>query len=84
MNYLEVCTNFMFEEFEMKVILIGMGTSKLERVTALFRNSKNQRNRFAPRYPNFRWQVVKFYVENRDILKKLLNSIYEYEKSKGV
>lgn len=42
-----------------------------------------QRNRLAHRYLNFRWQVVKFYIQNRDILKKLLNSIYGYEKSKG-
>ncbi len=41
-----------------------------------------QRNRLAHRYLNFRWQVVKFYTGNRDALKKLLNSIYEYEKAK--
>lgn len=42
-----------------------------------------QRNRLAHRYLHFRWQVVNFYRENREILKKLLNSIYEYEKAKG-
>lgn len=41
-----------------------------------------QRNRLAHRYLNLRWQVMKFYVQNRDILKKLLNSIYEYERTK--
>lgn len=41
-----------------------------------------QRNRLAHRYLNFRWQVVKFYMQNRDILKKLVSSIYEYEKSR--
>ncbi|MGQ9569609.1 MAG: HepT-like ribonuclease domain-containing protein [Thermodesulfovibrionales bacterium] len=41
-----------------------------------------QRNRLAHRCLNFRWQVVEFYTSNRDILKKLLNSIYEYEKEK--
>ncbi|MBI5681893.1 MAG: hypothetical protein HZC45_01785 [Deltaproteobacteria bacterium] len=41
-----------------------------------------QRNRLAHRYLNFRWQVVKFYVENRDILKRLAGSIYKYEKDK--
>jgi len=40
-----------------------------------------QRNRLAHRYLNFRWQAVKFYAQNGDVLKKLLNSIYEYEKS---
>lgn len=39
-----------------------------------------QRNRLAHRYLNFRWQVVKFYTDNRDILRKLANSIYKYEK----
>lgn len=42
-----------------------------------------QRNRLVHRYLNFRWQVVKFYIQNGDTLKKLLSSIYEYEKSKG-
>jgi uncharacterized protein YutE (UPF0331/DUF86 family) len=41
-----------------------------------------QRNRLAHRYLNFRWEVAKFYIANRTILKKLLNAIYEYEKSK--
>ncbi len=41
-----------------------------------------QRNRLAHRYLNFRWQVVKFYMQNKDIIKKLINSIYEYEKSR--
>ncbi|OGW03303.1 MAG: hypothetical protein A2889_04955 [Nitrospinae bacterium RIFCSPLOWO2_01_FULL_39_10] len=42
-----------------------------------------QRNRLAHRYLNFRWQVVKFYVQNRGVLKKLINSVYGYEKTKG-
>jgi len=42
-----------------------------------------QRNRLAHRYLNFRWQVVKFYSEKREALKKLLNFIYEYEKTKN-
>jgi uncharacterized protein YutE (UPF0331/DUF86 family) len=41
-----------------------------------------QRNRLAHRYLNFRWQAVKFYMENRDILKKLISSIYKYERDK--
>lgn len=41
-----------------------------------------QRNRLAHRYLNFRWQAVKFYMENRGVLKKLVNSIYKYEKDK--
>lgn len=41
-----------------------------------------QRNRLAHRYLNFRWQVVKFYMENREVLKSLINSIYKYEKDK--
>ncbi|MBI4745811.1 MAG: DUF86 domain-containing protein [Deltaproteobacteria bacterium] len=38
-----------------------------------------QRNRLAHRYLNFRWQVVQYYKENRNILKKLINSMYNYE-----
>ncbi len=41
-----------------------------------------QRNRLAHRYLNFRWQVIKFYDRNRNVLKKMLNCIYEYEKKK--
>lgn len=43
-----------------------------------------QRNRLAHRYLNFRWQVVKFYTQNVAILKKLVSSIYEYEKAREV
>jgi uncharacterized protein YutE (UPF0331/DUF86 family) len=41
-----------------------------------------QRNRLAHRYLNFRWEVAKFYITNRATLKKLLNAIYKYERSK--
>jgi len=41
-----------------------------------------QRNRLAHRYLNFRWEVTKFYIANRTILKKLINAVYKYEKSK--
>ncbi|MEJ5361331.1 MAG: HepT-like ribonuclease domain-containing protein [Spirochaetota bacterium] len=41
-----------------------------------------QRNRLAHRYLNFRWQVIKFYKDNNNVLKKLVTAIYEYEKSK--
>ncbi len=57
----------------------GFGEEELETLAKL----AIQRNRLAHRYLNFRWQVVKFYIQNRDILKKLLNSIYGYEKSTG-
>lgn len=40
-----------------------------------------QRNRLAHRYLDFRWQVVKFYMQNNSIIKKLVHSIYEYEKA---
>ncbi|MBI3815254.1 MAG: hypothetical protein HY279_12430 [Nitrospinae bacterium] len=43
-----------------------------------------QRNRLAHRYLNFRWQVVRFYMENRDVLKKLINSIYKYEEGESL
>lgn len=41
-----------------------------------------QRNRLAHRYLNFRWQVVKFFMENRELLKRLVSAVYEYEKGK--
>jgi len=41
-----------------------------------------QRNRLAHRYLNFRWEVARFYVANRAVLKKLLNALHRYEKSK--
>jgi len=42
-----------------------------------------QRNRLAHRYLNFRWEVAKFYITNRTILKKLIKAIYKYEKLKN-
>ena len=57
----------------------GLGEEELEILAKL----AIQRNRLAHRYLNFRWQVVRLYIENRSTLKKLLNSIYEYEKSKS-
>ncbi len=54
----------------------GFGEEELEILAKL----AIQRNRLAHRYLNFRWQVVKFYVQNKDLLKRLLISIYEYEK----
>jgi uncharacterized protein YutE (UPF0331/DUF86 family) len=41
-----------------------------------------QRNRLAHRYLNFRWQVVTFYNKNKEIVKRLLQKIYEYEALK--
>ena len=57
----------------------GLGEEELEILAKL----AIQRNRLAHRYLNFRWQVVRLYIENRSTLKKLLNFIYEYEKSKS-
>lgn len=41
-----------------------------------------QRNRLAHRYLNFRWQAAKFYKENAVVLRKLVQAVYDYEKSK--
>lgn len=41
-----------------------------------------QRNRLAHRYLNFRWQVVRFYIEHREVLKRVVTAVYEYEKAK--
>jgi len=40
------------------------------------------RNRLAHRYLNFRWEVARFYITNETVLKKLLNALHKYEKSK--
>jgi uncharacterized protein YutE (UPF0331/DUF86 family) len=42
-----------------------------------------QRNRLAHRYLNFRWQVVKYYKDNENTIKKLIYAIFEYEKGKN-
>ncbi len=42
----------------------GFGEEELETLAKL----AIQRNRLAHRYLNFRWQVVRFYTDNRDIL----------------
>jgi len=42
-----------------------------------------QRNRLAHRYLNFRWQVVGFYIQNSNILKRLISLIHKYEETKG-
>jgi len=87
--FIEVCGTILTEEnilAESYVDVIrkagnffGFGEEELEILAKL----AIQRNRLAHRYLNFRWQVVKFYIENRSTLEKLLNSIYEYEKSKN-
>jgi uncharacterized protein YutE (UPF0331/DUF86 family) len=86
--FLEVCGTILTEENIMAESYMdvmrkagnffGFGEEELETLAKL----AIQRNRLAHRYLNFRWQAVKFYVQNRDILKKLLNAIYEYEKSR--
>ena len=41
-----------------------------------------QRNRLAHRYLNFRWEAINMYTQQRDLLKRLLSSVLEREKSK--
>jgi uncharacterized protein YutE (UPF0331/DUF86 family) len=41
-----------------------------------------QRNRLAHRYLNFRWQAIKMYTKQRDVLKRLLSAVLERENSK--
>ena len=87
--FIEVCGTVLTEEN----ILAESYTDVMQKAGSLFGFSEEdkeilaklavQRNRLAHRYLNFRWQVVKFYTNNRDILRKLANSIYEYEKTKG-
>jgi uncharacterized protein YutE (UPF0331/DUF86 family) len=60
-------------------IFFGFGDEQAE-ILAKF---AIQRNRLAHRYLNFRWQVVRFYVQHEEVLKKLLNYVHEYEKQKG-
>ena len=87
--FIEVCGTVLTEEN----ILAESYTDVMQKAGSLFGFSEEvietlaklaiKRNRLAHRYLNFRWQVVKFYTNNRDILRKLANSIYEYEKTKG-
>lgn len=86
--FIEVCGTVLTE----KDILAESYTDVLRKTGSLFGFSEEeietlarlavQRNRLAHRYLNFRWQVVKFYRENKGILKKLLSFVYEYEKAK--
>ncbi len=88
--FIEICGTILTEEN----ILTDSYTDVMRKIGDFFGFNKGeidnlakfaiQRNRLAHRYLNFRWQVVQFYTQNRDTLKKLLNSIYEYEKSKEV
>jgi len=41
-----------------------------------------QRNRLAHRYLNFRWQAIKMYNEQRDLILRLLTSILRMEKKR--
>jgi len=87
--FIEVCGTVLTE----KDILAESYTDVMRKTGNLFGFSKEeietlakfaiQRNRLAHRYMNFRWQVVRFYIQNKDLLKRLINSIYEYERSKG-
>lgn len=38
------------------------------------------RNRLAHRYLNFRWNAIELYKDNKELVKKLLNSILKAEK----
>lgn len=42
-----------------------------------------QRNRLAHRYLNFRWQAIKTYVDSKDIILKIIDSILKREKNKS-
>lgn len=41
-----------------------------------------QRNRLAHRYLNFRWQVMKFYSDNKTLIQRLVSLILEMEVKK--
>ncbi|MCF6149864.1 MAG: DUF86 domain-containing protein [Candidatus Kuenenia sp.] len=41
-----------------------------------------QRNRLAHRYLNFRWQVMKFYNDNKTLIQRLVSLILEREVKK--
>jgi uncharacterized protein YutE (UPF0331/DUF86 family) len=42
-----------------------------------------QRNRFAHRYLNFRWQAVNMFRDNKPLISELLRKILEREKNKS-
>ena len=42
-----------------------------------------QRNRLAHRYLNFRWQAIQAYVNNKDVVLKIVDLILKREKNKS-
>lgn len=42
-----------------------------------------QRNRLAHRYLDYKWQAIKMFVEQKEIIMKLLELILQYEKGKA-
>jgi uncharacterized protein YutE (UPF0331/DUF86 family) len=41
-----------------------------------------QRNRLAHRYLNFRWQAIKMFIEQKELVIKLINKVLEREEEK--
>jgi len=35
-------------------------------------------------YPNPEWQAIKFFSRNMDLIRRMINSIYEYEKMRDL
>jgi len=58
--------------------LLGLSTGEQECLSKL----AVQRNRLAHRYLNFRWQAIKTYVDSKDIILKIIESILKREKEK--
>ena len=42
-----------------------------------------QRNRLAHRYLNFRWQAIQAYINNKDVVLKIVDLILKREKNKS-
>lgn len=64
---LEKCSKFM-----------GFSESEQKRLSGL----AIQRNRLAHRYLNFRWQAIKMYKDNKEVVLKLIQAVLEREKKK--
>ena len=59
--------------------LLGLSEVEQENLSKL----AVQRNRLAHRYLNFRWQAIQAYVNNKDVVLKIVDLILKREKNKS-
>lgn len=85
---IEVCGTILIEEgiavesykdsMTKAAAFFGFSESEME----MFGKLAIQRNRLVHRYLDYRWQAVKMFMDNRDLIKKLLTLILARENEK--